>query len=590
MVMPGSLPLRSRDPSLLQEGWSRSRRHAARAAACCFEAVLLAILLGGCRAPAPPEPPGATKAPPRVRFSFQDVARKAGLQFRWGHGGKTPLTNLESFGCGCAFWDFDGDGWLDILLVGEPVCALYRNVPGESGGRRFADVTRSTRLDRTRGPWKGCAVADWDDDGDLDLFLSGYHTAALLRNDSGRLVDVTRAAGLRHAGWGSSAGFADYDRDGDLDLFVGNYVKFGPGSVKYCTFRHGVRGGCPPRVYPAEKGVLYRNDGGRFRDVTARAGMSDTHGKTLAIGWCDYDDDGDPDLYLANDGELGDLYRNEGGRFTNVGILTGTAFGLNHQAQAGMGVDWADYDRDGRFDLVVTAFSDESYSLYRNLGGFFRNVSAEAGIAAPTFKPLGFGCRFLDVDNDGWPDLVFANGHVYDQAGKMDPLTPYRQTTQLFRNEGPGRAGPVRFTDVSAAAGEPFRRPIVGRGLATGDFDADGRVDLLVVDYEGAPLLLRNTSETPHHWLRLRLDARGPRNRFAYGARVIVEAGAARYVAEVSPVVSYLSSSDPRPHFGLGAAAAVDDVVVHWPDGLRERFAGVLPDRETLLRRGDGEP
>jgi hypothetical protein len=549
-------------------------------------ACLLLFAGAGCRRPGQPAMAAPVPRAAPVVFRFEDLAAHAGLRFHWGHGGKSPLTNLESFGCGCAFWDYDDDGWLDILLVGEPKCAAYHNEPDGKGGRRFVDVTSRLGLDRITGPWKGCAIGDYDNDGWPDVFLSGYHTGALLRNDRGRrLVDVTRAAHIRHRGWGSSAGFADYDGDGHLDLFVGNYLKFGPESLQHCRFRGGAMGGCPPQVYPAERGVLYHNRGdGTFEDATRAAGMADSGGKTMAIGWCDFDDDGRADLYLANDGVPGDLYRNEGGHFTNVGILSGTAFGAKHLAQAGMGVDWADYDRDGRMDLVVTAFSDEPYSLYHNQGLFFDNVSEELGIGRVTFKPLGFGCRFVDVDNDGWPDLVFANGHVYDQSAKIDPETPYREPLILMRNEQ-GRM----FADVSGEAGPAFHRPIVGRGLASGDFDNDGRVDLLVVDYEGTPLLLHNCTETRNHALRLRLLASaGSGNRFAYGARVWVESRRGRQVCDLTPVASYLSSSDARVHVGLGELTAVERVVVRWPGGARETFPAPPVDREVTLVEGGG--
>jgi enediyne biosynthesis protein E4 len=528
----------------------------------------------------------APREPPVATLRFEDIAHEAGIHHRWGHNGKTPLTNLESFGTGCAFWDYDGDGWLDVLLVDEPNCRLYRNRTSAGGRERFEEVTEVTGLSRVRGPWKGCAIGDWNADGHLDLFLTGYYKVALLANVAGkRVVDVTLRSQIRHHGWASSAGFADYDGDGDLDLYVGNYVQFGPKSVQHCTFPGGAVGGCPPQVYPAERGKLYRNNGdGTFSDVTAAAGMTDTGGKTLALGWCDFDLDGDPDLYLANDGIPGDLYRNDSGRFTNIGILSGTAFGVNHLAQAGMGVDWADYDRSGRPDLVVTAFSNESYSLYRSQGDFFINVSAEAGIAQPTFKPLGFGCRFLDADNDGWPDLVFANGHVYDQSQRMDPETPYRQKLILMRNEQ-GQ----RFNEVTVSAGADVQRPIVGRGLATGDFDNDGRVDILVVDYEGAPMLLRNLTETRSHWLRLnlRMGTTG-RDPFAFGARVTLESALGRQIAEVVATASYLSSNDPRLHFGIGSVSTIDSIRVDWPNGVSELFEAPQVDTEYVLTAGSG--
>jgi hypothetical protein len=544
--------------------------------------ILLIALCSGCnRTVRPASVPGSVPATPYPRY--RNVAPEAGIRFRWGNAGRSPLSNLETFGCGCAFLDANQDGWLDILLVGEPTCALFLN----RGDGSFEDASERSGLSRVRGPWKGCAVGDVDGDGYLDLLLTGYNALKLLRGAPGpRFQDVTQASGLRPRGWGSSAGFMDLDGDGRLDLVVGNYVVTGPGIDWYCEIVPGVRSGCPPHHYSPQFARLWRNNGdGTFADVSAAAGMKDTHGKVLALGFADYDSDGRPDFYLANDGTPGDLMHNLGSRngaprFENVGVAQGVALGVYNQAQAAMGVDWADYDGDGRLDLVTTAFSDEPYSLYHNLGSFFENVSTRVGIAGPTAKPLGFGAKFVDVDNDGWPDLVFANGHVYDNVRQIDARSTYRQPMQLFRNHQ-GQS----FEDASARAGADFAFPIVGRGLATGDYDQDGRVDLLVVDYEGEPRLLRD--EAPHsgHWLELELAARGP-NRFAYGARVTLRAGGRVWVQEVTPASSYLSSSSPWLHFGLGALTRVDEIRVRWPDGRVDIVGCDSVNRKGLILEG----
>jgi hypothetical protein len=425
-----------------------------------------------------------------------------------------------------------------------------------------------------------------DNDGYLDVVLTGYHRCALLRNLRGvRLQDVTGRSGIRQSGWASSAAFGDYDGDGLLDLYIGNYVVFGPDSPQHCRFGNGAVGGCPPQVYPPERGVLLHNNGdGTFADATRAAGLDRSSGKTLAVSWCDFDDDGDPDLYLANDGVPGNLFRNDGGgHFRDIGVESGTAFGVNHLAQAGMGVDWADYNRDGFLDLVVTAFSSESFSLYRYDGMLFDNVSAEAGLASPTYYPLGFGCHFLDVDLDGWPDLAFADGHVYDQAAKIHTESPFRQRPQVLRNDG------GRFTDVSSEAGAAFQQAVVGRGLAVGDFDNDGRPDLLMALLDGPPLLLRNVTQPAGAAIRLTLHADGRHgNLFAYGARVSVDSAGGRRAASVSPGASYLSSSDPRVYMGALPGELPTGVTVHWPDGRRESFPPPAPDRETELREGHG--
>ncbi len=374
----------------------------------------------------------------------------------------------------------------------------------------------------------------------------------------------------------------DLDADGDLDLLVGNYVVFDAQAPRYCEMKPGVTSGCPPHTYRPQHPRLYRNDGnGSFTDVTSRSGMDQAGGKVLALGFTDYDRDGRQDFYLANDGVPGDFFQNQGGmRFRNVAVARGVALGVFGQAQAGMGVDWGDYDRDGRQDLVVTAFSDEPYSVYRDQGAYFENVSARIGIAEPTTKPLGFGTKWLDFDNDGWLDLIFANGHVYDNVADFDAASAYRQSMQLFRNRE-GR----RFEDVSAVAGPDLGKPIVGRGLATADYDRDGRLDLLVVDREGTPLLLRNTREATGNWLTVDLRDQGS-NRFAYGARVVITTSSGSHVREVSPASSFLSSSAAELHFGLGDVREVATFQVVWPDGEKQEISCGAVNRRVVVRRG----
>jgi hypothetical protein len=536
------------------------------------------LLLPGCgsapaRSSSPPPPPKAAGLP-----RYRDVAGAAGLRFSWGHQGRTPLTNLDTFGCGCAFLDVNGDGRPDILLVGEPACGLFLN----RGDGTFEDITARSGLAQVRGPWKGCAVGDADGDGYLDLLLTGYNALRFLRGGPGeKFLDATAASGLSAQGWGSSAGFMDLEGDGRLDLVIGHYVIFNEHTPQFCEIVRGVKSGCSPQVYEPQFARLYRNDGhAHFTDISAPAAMDTTHGKALAVGFCDFDGDGKTDFYLANDGTAGDMMQNlGGGRFRNVGLETGTAFGERAQAQAGMGVDWGDYDRDGRFDFAVSAFSGEPYSLYHNLGNTFEHAGARMGISQPTLKPLGFGTKWTDADNDGWLDLVFANGHVYDNVGLIEPGSTYAQPMMLFHNEA-GRP----FRDIAAEAGPDLQRPIVGRGLAVGDFDNDGREDLLVVDYEGHPLLLHNETEGLNHWLTLRLCGRPP-NSFAYGAVVEARAGTTRWIAQVSPASSYLSSSDPRVHIGLGAVTRLDSLTVRWPDGARQQVSPPEVDRIIDIRQ-----
>jgi enediyne biosynthesis protein E4 len=551
----------------------RTRTAAALVAGALAAAALAAAALaGGCAPGAAGKKPAVpdAAASPAGAVQLVDVAAEAGLTHRWREQPR-PMRNLEAFGTGCAFLDFDGDGWQDILLVDGPHAVLYRN----DGAGRFVDVTEQTGLAAVAGDWKGCAVGDYDGDGRPDLLLTGFHCLALLRNVGGeRWQDVTAQAGLdrRNRGhWGSSAGFMDLDGSGTLDLVLLNYVVFGPDEPQYCELRPGIRSGCPPHRYRPEFAELWRNAGnGRFEDVTARSGLAETHGKGLVLAFADVNDDGRPDFYIGNDGTPAELMINLGGlRFRNAGIESGAAYGaIPGHALAAMGADWADYDRDGRLDLAVSAFSDEPYAVLRGLGGgLFEHVADSLAVSGPTLKPLGFGTKWLDVDNDGWPDLVFTNGHVYDNASDIDPLSTFRQPLMLFHNQE-GR----QLLDVVPSLGGDAARPILGRGLATGDFDNDGRIDLLVVDYEGPPLLLHNRGAAGNHWLRFDLRGRRP-NTGAYGARVTARHGEQTWIGQVSPASSYLSSSDPRVHFGLGELAGVESVTIRWPSG-----------KETVLR------
>jgi hypothetical protein len=522
--------------------------------------LFLAAALTGCRASVAPSP---SLSPTPVRFT--DVTAAAGIRFALGHGGRSPLTIRDTIGTGAAFFDYDGDGWCDLYLVGQTgtaskgIGALYHNEQNDS----FRDVTAGSGLTRA-GFWTGCAAGDWNGDGKIDLLVTGDGCLALYENrGEGRFQDVTAQVGLPQRGWATSAAFADVDRDGRLDLYVGRYLRFGPGTPETCTYRD-VPAACPPTHYDPQFGSLYWNAGRRFVDVTRAAGMEDCHGKTLGVAFADYDHDGRVDLYLANDGVPGDLYLNRSSlapAFRNVGLETGTGYSGTGGEQAGMGVDWGDVDGDRRPDLVVTTFQREPTSLYRNEGrGQFTERGYTAGIGAATVGTLGFGVKLADLDNDTRLDLVIANGHVQDTIARIQPGVTYAQRPQLFINRGEGR-----FEEVDG--GEPFARAIVGRGLATADWDNDGDVDLLITDLEGAPLLLRNEGpRAPAHWLQVALA--GTRStRFGIGARLTLEAGGRSWGREVTTGGSYLSAHDPRVHFGLGPLTRADRLTIRWPSG-----------------------
>jgi hypothetical protein len=505
---------------------------------------------------------------------FVDIAEPAGLHYRWTIPGKRPLNLLQTIGNGCALLDVDNDGNLDILLVG-PKPALYKG----DGKGHFMDVTAAYGLDRLHGDFLGCAVGDYDNDGYEDIYLTAYRGGVLLHNEGGRrFKDVTAAMGIRPQPWGTSAAFADVDGDGKLDLYIANYVRFGSASRQLCLTNQRLTA-CGPIAYAAEKGVLYRNLGGRFRDVTREWGADQAWGKTLGAAFADYDDSGRPSLALANDEMPGNLLRRQSGRYVDVGVESGTAYDRNGSKHGGMGVDWGDYDNDGRLDLLVATYQQEVKNLYRNDGGGFTDQAIDLGLAWKTSPYVAFGAKFLDVDNDGWLDIMFTNGHTQDNTAEVTKGTTYRQPTLLFRNQT-GQA----FSDAGAGLIGAAGRPIVGRGLAIGDFDNDGRIDVLVVDSEGAPLLLHNETSHAGHWSEVRL--RGTRsNRDGIGALVTFETPDRKLLRLCHTDGSYMSASDRRIHCGLGAATRVT-IRVRWPDGRRDAYQHVPVDRVIELTEG----
>jgi hypothetical protein len=413
-------------------------------------------------------------SPPAAPFT--DVTKTSGITFRHSPGGKSPLTILQTAGAGCAFLDYDGDGWPDVFLVGSgreregaPLHALYRN----NHNGTFTDVTARAGVGGS-DYGMGCAVGDYDGDGDLDLYVTCYGTNALYRNNGdGTFTEVAAHAGVATHGWSTSAAFADYDGDGRLDLYVGRYLVFNASTPQFCP-RKGVPLSCSPTLYDAEYGVLYHNNGdGTFTDVTERTGVKSA-GKTLGVVWADYDGDGRPDLFVANDNAPNNLFHNDGGgRFHDVAVASGIAYGPQGSAQASMGVDCGDYDGDGRLDFVFTNFQNEGAGLYHNEGrtGFLA-MADRAGLLAATLPVLGFGTGFLDFDNDGHPDLFIANGHVQDAIQRVDPGCSFAQPRQLLRNRGDGT-----FEDLTAASGSALTAPAVGRGVALGHEHTNGHVE-----------------------------------------------------------------------------------------------------------------
>jgi hypothetical protein len=532
-----------------------------------------------------------------AQILFADRTSAVGLSFITTYGNKDTSTYiLETTGAGAAFLDFDGDGRLDIYLVngrtlrpdGEPPrSALFRN----QGDGRFGDVTARAGVGRS-GWGQGVAVGDVDNDGAVDLYLTFFGENVLYRNNrDGSFSDITASAGVAAGGWSTSAAFADYDKDGDLDLYVARYVDFDleraplPGSQPNCRYA-GLPVMCGPRGLPGGRDLLYRNNGDlTFSDVTAAAGELDREAyRGLGVVFGDYDDDGWPDLLVANDAHPNLLFHNEGnGTFTDVAFEAGVAFDEDGRERAGMGVDLGDYDNDGRLDVVITNFQGEPNALYRNLGrGLFQETTWPSGLGAPTLPYLGWGTRFIDFDNDGWSDLLFVNGHVYPEVDRHGLEETFAQRTLVFRNRGDGR-----FADVTAAAGPALAVRRAGRGAAFGDYDDDGRVDVLITGLNEAPALLHNETTPAGHWLSVALLGRRS-NRDGIGSRITLDAGGQRQVREVHADGSYLSQSDRRAHFGLGQAVSAASLEVRWPSGVVDRLSNVPADRRLWIEEGRG--
>ena len=531
-------------------------------------APLIALRPKAAARPIPPLDPADPSCGPIL---LADVTQAAGLHFEHYNGFAGEYYYVETFGAGAAFLDADGDGWLDLYLVngaplsGEPpdpipTNRLYHN----TGAGGFADVTAASGAGHT-GYGMGCTAADYDADGDVDLYVTNVGPNLLLRNEgNGRFADVTTEVGGGDARWGTSCGFLDYDLDGDLDLYATNYVEFDPQKNIVCA-EGGIRSYCEPKFYEPVGDVLYRNEDDHFRDVTSATGIIHK-GRGLGVAFSDYDLDGDTDLYVANDGTMNFLYQNQGGRFAEVGLYAGGRYNEDGLAEAGMGVEFGDWDNDGFQDIFVTNFAQETNTLYGNDGqGQFYDITQRAGLAECTYKPLGFGTNFFDYDNDSDLDLFVANGHVMDKITQVHPDHAYPQPNQVLCNQRG-----IRFVDVSARVHPALAAAAVSRASATADYDNDGDLDLLVTNVAAAPNLLRNDGGNRQHSLTIQLAARG--------TRVAVIAGGQRQVREFQSGGSYLSSSDPRLHFGLGEATSAT-VKIHWPDGTLQTLEKVAADQ-----------
>jgi enediyne biosynthesis protein E4 len=521
---------------------------------------------------------------------FDDVTASAGITFVHQSGATPDKFMFETFGSGVAWIDIDNDGFQDLYFVnGAPGASnvLYRN----NRNGTFANITAAsgTAGNSTKAYKTGVAVGDYDNDGLLDLFVTAYGPDILYRNlGNGKFADVTAAAGVAGgpAEWSTSAGFFDYDRDGDIDLYVANYVDFRMDENPWCGDRKpGYRMYCNPTIFDGTASRLYRNNGnGTFTDVSTAAGIANPAGKGLGVVFCDYDRDGDADIYVANDLVRNFLYRNNGdGTFQDVAYAASVGFDINGKPQAGMGVDCGDVDGDGRPELFVTNFSEELNTLYKNHGdGTFEDVTQQIGLGSG-FLPLGFGTKMYDYDNDGDLDIHVTNGHVIDNVKLYTPALSYEQKDLLYENVG------GKFKDVSAQAGGALQNTRVGRGLAVADFDNDGFLDVAISSLGRRAVLLRNRGVSKGSWIEIRAEGTTS-NKFGLGATVRVQTPGTLQVREINNAASYQSANDIRLHVGLGTAKTIPQIEILWPSGTRQVLKDVAVNQILTVKETVANP
>ena len=527
-------------------------------------------------------------------IQFIDVTQEAGIHWKHTDGRSGQKYFMETLGSGAAFFDYDADGDPDLYFVNGaplpgyvaqeiPTNCLYRN----NGDGTFTDVTEESGVGDT-GYGHGCAVGDYNNDGQLDLYVTNYSTNRLYRNNGdGTFTDVAEIAGVTEPRWSTSCAFADYDRDGNLDLYVVNYIVFDIDENPWCGLKEkGIRAYCEPDNFPAQSDTLFRNNGdGTFTDVTESAGIYRTTGKGLGVVCGDYNNDGAPDIYVANDSTENFFYHNNGdGTFEEVGFMVGVALSEDGAAENGMGTAFGDWNNDGWLDLTVTNYAQQTNTLYHNdADGFFTDATATTKTAQLTYPYLGWATAFIDYDNDGYQDLFVANGHLHENLAELGQQGTYGQRNLLFRNNYNGT-----FTEVSETLGPGMKLEDVSRGATFADYDSDGDIDIVVTNSNTAPRLLRNDGGNQKNYLQIRLIAtQGTTD--AIGARVKITTGELTQTREVRSGDGYLSQRDLTLHFGVADYVQIDSIEIQWQSGAKQLIKSVPANQVLSLKENSDE-
>ena len=527
-------------------------------------------------------------------IQFVDVTQEAGIHWKHVDGRSGQKYFMETLGSGAAFFDYDADGDSDLYFVNgaplpgyiteeTPTNCFYQN----NGDGTFTDITQKAQVGDT-GYGHGCAVGDYNNDGRLDLYVTNYGTNRLYHNNGdGTFTDVAEAAGVTEPRWSTSCAFADYDSDGNLDLYVVNYIVFDITENPWCGLKEkGIRAYCEPDNFPAQSDTLYRNNGdGTFTDVTKSAGIYNTTGKGLGVVWGDYNNDGAPDIYIANDSTENLFYRNNGdGTFEEIGFMVGVALSEDGAAENGMGTTFGDWNNDGWFDLTVTNYAQQTNTLYHNdADGFFTDTTATTKTAQITYPYLGWATAFIDYNNDGYQDLFVANGHLHENLAELGQEGTYGQRNLLFRNNRD-----ATFTECSETLGAGMQLKDVSRGATFADYDLDGDIDIVVTNSNATPRLLRNDGGNRKNWLQIQLIATNS-STDAIGTRIEVTTGELTQTREVRSGDGYLSQRDLTLHFGIGDYEHVDSIAVRWQNGVRQTIKGMAANQVLSIEENGNE-